>query len=830
MFFGNKNKMIKVIIWIVAIAFIGGGVGFGTTSYLMTCQQASEQEKLEQEALERESSRYEISDEDKDIVLAELGQDKITVERYFDYFRKLSPEVKGRYKSVEERQNILDYIIQRQIVENAAIENNLEVTEDDKIQVLLQQMGDQLSNIPDSQLKEMLDGDYFDADELEYAVLEDKIKKIKAEVPEELTEENLRQYYQKHKYRFVEDDKYNISHILISKESEKRKQKVLENMREGALERYYNNNRNNYIGKDALRLRGLFIDPDEFMEKVEVTQEEIKNFYEENINDFKTEEEVKASHILVETYEEALDIKEKINDGQDFGELAREYSEDPGSKDNHGELGWFKRGTMVPEFDQKVFNMKPGEISSPVESDFGYHIIYLEDYKEEEVKSFEQVKESVKDDLTNQKARNRAFVYAEEIAEEIFEGNSINDYMDKTHGSTTHVNGDLDWVTKGEQVDNMYLSQLEGEIFKNGKVFSEIEEEIFDLRLGQVSEVISSPAGFHIIRLMERRSAETIPFSEVEDEVREDYVKWQKNILARNYANKAYSDLREGKTFEEIAVEYSDGKTAEDGGELPDFPLGEIPESKEGLQDILSDEIAQFTYFFKNNQFQAGVAVFNEIENTILNLEPGNYSNVVESPIGYHIIKLNKVREGEIRPFSDVKEEIVQQIDIQITEEQIANYYEENIDDFAQPEQYNLSHIVVSDEETARQLYLQLLEENNFEELAEEYSEDYTSEEGGEIGFISRGNMPEKFDEVAFSLEKGEISEPVNTPFGWHIIRVNDIQKEQVVPLEEARAEIYETLIQPERDRLFSLWIEEEKNRLGVNMHRQNFDYLTEYN
>ncbi|MFD1037656.1 peptidylprolyl isomerase [Virgibacillus byunsanensis] len=108
----------------------------------------------------------------------------------------------------------------------------------------------------------------------------------------------------------------------------------------------------------------------------EVTDEEI----EEKFNTMKEENqiEIQASHILVEDEETANDIKQQLDEGADFAELAKEHSAD-GSAANGGDLGYFSTGKMVPEFEEVAFDLEVGEISDPVESEFGYHIITVTD-------------------------------------------------------------------------------------------------------------------------------------------------------------------------------------------------------------------------------------------------------------------------------------------------------------------------------------------------------------------------------------------------------------------------------------------------------------------
>lgn len=117
---------------------------------------------------------------------------------------------------------------------------------------------------------------------------------------------------------------------------------------------------------------------DQKMEEYEVSDEEVNDFYEEN-KDYLVE--AKARHILVETEEEAKSVLERLDNGEDFGDLAKELSLDPGSAENGGVYDYFPRGRMVPEFDEFVFNAEVGEISEPVETTHGFHIIELLDIR-----------------------------------------------------------------------------------------------------------------------------------------------------------------------------------------------------------------------------------------------------------------------------------------------------------------------------------------------------------------------------------------------------------------------------------------------------------------
>jgi peptidyl-prolyl cis-trans isomerase C len=141
-----------------------------------------------------------------------------------------------------------------------------------------------------------------------------------------------------------------------------------------------------------------------FMEKKAkdlVTDDQLKAAYAAKVAAAKGQEEVKAKHILVPTEEEAKKLYDQLKKGADFDKLAKEKSTDKGSGANGGELGWFTKDKMVPQFAEAAFKLKKGDVSEPVKSEFGWHIIKVEDRRPVQVASFEDMKESLKGELAN---------------------------------------------------------------------------------------------------------------------------------------------------------------------------------------------------------------------------------------------------------------------------------------------------------------------------------------------------------------------------------------------------------------------------------------------
>ena len=166
-----------------------------------------------------------------------------------------------------------------------------------------------------------------------------------------------------------------------------------------------------------------------FVDKTTVPEKEIKAYYDSNSNLFKQPEQVRASHILIKVEpkakesekEDALkkikEVQEKQKKGGDFAKLAKEYSQGP-SNAKGGDLGFFKRGQMVPAFEEVAFKLKPGEVSDIVNTRFGYHLIKVVDKKPESTVPYEEIKERIGQYLKQQKVQKEVRQLVEKLRKE----------------------------------------------------------------------------------------------------------------------------------------------------------------------------------------------------------------------------------------------------------------------------------------------------------------------------------------------------------------------------------------------------------------------------
>jgi peptidyl-prolyl cis-trans isomerase C len=164
----------------------------------------------------------------------------------------------------------------------------------------------------------------------------------------------------------------------------------------------------------------------EVISKIKVTEKEAKAYYDKNPDLFKSPEQIKARHILIQVPKEAPEeekkkLKEKADDvlkkvkaGEDFAKLAADFSDDTGTKSKGGELGFFSKGSMVPAFEQAAFALKPGEVSELVETDFGFHVIKVDEKKEAVSEPFETIKEKVTKQALREKQETKVSEFVEQ--------------------------------------------------------------------------------------------------------------------------------------------------------------------------------------------------------------------------------------------------------------------------------------------------------------------------------------------------------------------------------------------------------------------------------
>lgn len=143
----------------------------------------------------------------------------------------------------------------------------------------------------------------------------------------------------------------------------------------------------------------------EIEDKARVEDPELKAYYDSHPEEFRLNEELRVSHILVKTEAESRGVMKKLEEGADFEELARKLSQDPGSAKRGGDLGYFGRGKMIPEFEKTAFGLKKGELGGPVKTEFGYHIIKLTGRRSGQMVEFAKISDVLRQRLIREKQK-----------------------------------------------------------------------------------------------------------------------------------------------------------------------------------------------------------------------------------------------------------------------------------------------------------------------------------------------------------------------------------------------------------------------------------------
>lgn len=313
------------------------------------------------------------------------------------------------------------------------------------------------------------------------------------------------------------------------------------------VQAYYKEHQEKFKVPEQVKLQFVLLSANSLIASQQVSEQEARDYYAQNAAQFQGDEQRRASHILIAfgvsptdeakqkakaKAEEVLGLVKK-NPAQ-FEELAKQYSQDPGSKDKGGDLGLFGTGAMVKPFEDAVFSMKPGTVSELVESDFGYHIIKLTEIKGSG-QSFADVQGQIRAELMYQKALSKFTEQADNFS------NMVYEQADSLEPAAKEFNLQIQ--------TSAWLSRAEGaKFFKNDKLMNTVfsDEVLKDKRNTEAVEV--SPNNLLSARVLEYKPAAARSFEEVKTGI-EDFLKQEKaSKLAREKGDAALADLRAGKT------------------------------------------------------------------------------------------------------------------------------------------------------------------------------------------------------------------------------------------------------------------------------------------
>ena len=307
---------------------------------------------------------------------------------------------------------------------------------------------------------------------------------------------------------------------------------------------YFDGHKNDFKIPEKRKIRYLLIDNDAMRLKVVVPPADVERAYNDNIDQYSTPEQVRASHILLKTEgkddaavkAKAEDILKQAKAGADFGELAKKYSEDEGSAKNGGDLDYFTRGKMVPEFETAAFTLQPGQLSDLVKSPFGYHIIKVTDKKAGTRRTLADMRQQ----LTDQLSYERAQVQASELAASLEKQISKPSDLDKVAKAQNIAVQESGFFAKDEPVMGMGPSP-------------EAAARAFDMKIGDVSPALRAARGFVFITPVAKQDPYVPKVDEVKDRVRDEVIKIKARDLATQKAAEIAAKLKGASDFDKAA-------------------------------------------------------------------------------------------------------------------------------------------------------------------------------------------------------------------------------------------------------------------------------------
>ena len=401
----TQSKFAKVVLTIIIIPF----ALFGIDSYLSS-----------------------IGD---DVYAAKVNGESITIQSYQNALNRVKDQFLNQstppdptiFETAEFRKSVLDGMIASKLVAQEAVRANFVISDNQLSQYIL--------GMPGFQRNGKFDQEAYDNLAMRQNLTPKKLDEL---IRKDLAKQQVKDSM--NKYAFVTKEKIQK---LVNLAYQKRDVSMLElrlddylkkvNVTDEEIGEYYEANPNNFIMPDQVKVNFLLYSVAEILPKVKITDDEVQQYFEENKAQFEGSQQRRAKHILFLTDSgmtegEVADVKklaesvreEVIKSPKRFDELAKEYSKDTESAKKGGDLGFFSRGMMVKEFDETVFDMKVGDVSPLVKTQFGFHIIALTEIKGDEV-TFDSVKAQIKGEILYSKAQQIYAEGAEEFANLIYE-------------------------------------------------------------------------------------------------------------------------------------------------------------------------------------------------------------------------------------------------------------------------------------------------------------------------------------------------------------------------------------------------------------------------
>ena len=338
------------------------------------------------------------------------------------------------------------------------------------------------------------------------------------------------------------------------------------------LKDYFSKHKDQFKIPARVKIRYLLFHPQDYLKQVSVSAKEIEDYYENNKEKFSQPKQVKVRHILIKAdprdkegtekaRQRAESIREEAAKGKDFAQLAKQKSEDAGTKDRGGEIGFISRGMVVPEFEKAAFSMKAGEISGVIQTQFGFHILKVDEVREASTQPLEKVKGQVETLLKTRKARGIAY----DLADQAFDQAYKDKTLDKFAGE------------KKLTVKETPLFSAEDKIDLDPK----LKASALSMGKGDITPTLRAGETFAVLHAVEKQEPRTPELKEVEGRVKEALRKEKQKEKALAKGKEILEKLKKGADFKRLASQ--EGLKVEETGF---FPRASAPPKVSASEDL----------------------------------------------------------------------------------------------------------------------------------------------------------------------------------------------------------------------------------------------------
>ncbi len=363
---------------------------------------------------------------------------------------------------------------------------------------------------------------------------------------------------------------------------------------------YYEKNKAKYSVPEKRQARYIFVETVKMRSQVTVSDSELRQYYEQHQSEYRLPDRVTAQHILFKTQEKkpeeiaairqkARDVLERAKKGEDFESLAKQFSEDT-SAANGGDLGSFTRGQMVPEFEQVAFSLTPGAISDLVQTQFGIHIIKVKEKQEARNRPFEELKEAVRPIVSTRKAEQKVSDVAQQIAVELVSNKDLNAVAQKFAVEVKETG----LVEPGQPIPELGNA-------------AELERRMAMMAKGEIGTAIPVERGYVVPMLTEIAPAHPASFEEAQTKVAADVKAEKVQLLATEKGNQVQELIKAGKDLataaKTVGAEIKTSELLTRGASVPDFgsiaefdkEIFSLPIGKAGTPSTISGKTFAFS-------------------------------------------------------------------------------------------------------------------------------------------------------------------------------------------------------------------------------------------